>query len=319
MKKILITGCCGFIGFHLTNKLLKKKFEVYGIDNFSKSYDLRFKKQRHAILQKNKKFNFFKKDLKDVNKIKLPKIDIIFHLAAEAGVRKSIDNPLFYIDQNINNTIKIYELARRNKIKKVLYASSSSVYGFNKKYPTKETNSISQPLSVYGISKIATENIAYYYFKIFKISSIGFRFFTVYGPYGRPDMSIFIFFKSIFNNKKIYLFNKGKNFRDFTYIDDVINYLFECMKKINKKKEFFDVFNIGDEKSIGVLKLISIIQKLTNKKAKIILKPKVKLDPEKSLANMNKINNFVGKKFKTKFKIGIINTFEWVKKNKNLF
>ena len=206
-KIILITGVSGFIGFHLAKSLLKKKFKIIGIDNYSKSYETNIKKIRTLKLKENKNFFFYKKDLKNINSfLKNKQIDTIFHLAAEAGVRRSIEKPLEYIEENISNTIRIFEFAKKNKIKKIYYASSSSIYGDKGIYPTSEKIQTNQPISIYGVTKISTENIAHYYFKIFKINSVGFRFFTVFGPYGRPDMSIFIFIKSIIK-KKNYQFN----------------------------------------------------------------------------------------------------------------
>ena len=206
-KKILITGVSGFIGFHLAKLLLTKKYKVIGIDNFSNSYEINIKKIRTSKLKEFKNFTFYKNDLSSIDSfLKVKGINIIFHLAAEAGVRRSIKKPLEYVEENISNTIRIFEYAKKNKIKKVYYASSSSIYGDKGIYPTNERVQTDQPISIYGVTKICTENIAHYYFKIFKINSVGFRFFTVFGPYGRPDMSIFIFIKSIIK-KKNYQFN----------------------------------------------------------------------------------------------------------------
>ena len=150
----------------------------------------------------------------------------------------SQENPELFINDNILKTVKLFEYARQRKINKIFYASSSSVYGNLNKYPSKENLNINKPLSIYGITKSSNEDLAYYYNFVYKINSIGFRFFTVYGPYGRPDMSIYIFFKAFLNNKKIFLFNKGNNYRDYTYIDDVINQIYACIKKTQKRKKF---------------------------------------------------------------------------------
>ena len=314
MKNILITGSAGFIGYHLAQKLLVKKYKVYGIDNFSNSYELKIKKLRIKNLIKNKNFVFYKNDIKNIDKVfKKIKIDLIFHLAAEAGVRKSLKVPIKYIEQNISNTIRVFEYAKKNKIKKIIYASSSSVYGDKGIYPSNEKISLDQPISIYGLTKIGTENIAYYYHKIFNINSIGLRFFTVFGPFGRPDMSIFIFIKSLIKGKTIFLNNYGKNFRDFTYIDDVVFYILTICKKITSKKKFYEVFNIGGEKTLSLNKLIKKLEKYTQKKTKIKLMPKVNLDPDFSLASSKKIKKFTGKNISTNFDEGLKKTISWMK------
>lgn len=313
-KKILVTGSSGFIGFHLCKKLLKKGFEVYGLDNFSKSYSINLKKIRTNELLKFRKFTFFHKDIQEIEKIKI-KFDSIFHLAAEAGVRKSIEKPIHYIDENISKTLKVFEFAKKRKIKKIFYASSSSVYGDKGIFPTKEKVPLDQPISIYGVTKVATENIAYYYFKIFNINSIGFRFFTVFGPYGRPDMSIFIFIKALLKNKIINLNNYGNNFRDFTFIDTIIDYLIEVFLQTKLKTSFFHIFNIGGEKNINLKNLIKKLEILTKKKAKIRKRPRINLDPDYSLADNKKIKKFVRKKIIHNFDYGLKQTVLWMVNN----
>jgi len=312
MKKILITGVAGFIGFHLTNLLLKNGYKVIGIDSIEKSYGKDIKKHRLLILNKQKNFKFFKLSINKIDKIK-DKIDLVIHLAAEAGVRKSLLNPYFYIDQNVNQTIRVFEYMRKKNIKKIFYASSSSVYGDNNVYPSHEKMIIAKPLSIYGITKIASENIAYYYNKIFNINSYGLRFFTVYGPFGRPDMSIFIFFKNILQNKKIILNNYGKNLRDYTYIDDVTHFILKLILKSNNQKKFYDIFNIGGKRNISLIKVVKLIEKISNKKAKLKLAKKNKLDPFNSLASMKKLEKFVNFKKSTKIENGLKFTFNWIK------
>ncbi len=290
--KIIITGVAGFIGFHLSKLLLKKNFEIIGVDNLCKSYGVIHKKRRLEILKKNKNFKFYQIDINKLDRIKESRIDYIIHLAAQAGVRISQENPELFINDNILKTVKLFEYARQRKINKIFYASSSSVYGNLNKYPSKENLNINKPLSIYGITKSSNEDLAYYYNFVYKINSIGFRFFTVYGPYGRPDMSIYIFFKAFLNNKKIFLFNKGNNYRDYTYIDDVINQIYACIKKTQKRKKFFEIFNIGGEKMIKISELVKKISNITNKKTTIVTKGKNKLDPVKSLASNIKIKKF---------------------------
>ena len=310
---ILITGAAGFIGFHLSNLFLNKNHKVIGIDNLCKSYGVKYKRERLKILKKNKNFKFYKIDISNINKIKEKKIDYIVHLAAQAGVRLSQEKPELFINDNILGTVKIFEFARKNKIKKIFYASSSSVYGNSNIFPSSEKININKPLSIYGITKSTNEDLAYYYNFVDDISSIGFRFFTVYGPYGRPDMSIGIFFKALLNKQKIYLFNKGNNYRDFTYVDDIVNQIYACFLKTKNKKKFLKVFNIGGENTILMKNLLKLIQKITNKNTKIIYSKKNKLDPIKSLANNNAIKNFTGYSKKTKINEGLLKVYNNIK------
>tara|TARA_Y100000389_G_scaffold194397_1_gene224334 strand:- start:1027 stop:1980 length:954 start_codon:yes stop_codon:yes gene_type:complete len=310
---ILITGAAGFIGFHLSNLFLNQNHKIIGIDNLCKSYGVKYKKERLKILNKNKNFKFYKLDIKNINKIKEKKIDYIVHLAAQAGVRLSQEKPELFINDNILGTLKIFEFAKKNKIKKIFYASSSSVYGNSNIFPSNEKININKPLSIYGITKSTNEDLAYYYNFVDGISSIGFRFFTVYGPYGRPDMSIGIFFKAFLNKQKIYLFNKGNNYRDFTYVDDIVNQIYACFLKTKNEKKFLKVFNIGGESTILIKNLLKLIQKITNKNTKIIYTKKNKLDPVKSLANNNAIKKFTGYTKKTKINEGLLKVYKNIK------
>ena len=310
---ILITGTAGFIGFHLSNLFLDQNHKIIGIDNLCKSYGVKYKKERLQILKKNKNFKFYKLDINNINKIKEKKIDYIIHLAAQAGVRLSQERPELFINDNILGTLKIFEFARKNKIKKIFYASSSSVYGNSNVFPSSEKININKPLSIYGITKSTNEDLAYYYNFVDGISSIGFRFFTVYGPYGRPDMSIGIFFKAFLNKQKIYLFNKGDNYRDFTYVDDIVNQIYACFLKTKNEKKFLKVFNIGGESTILMKNLVKLIQKITNKSTKIIYAKKNKLDPVKSLANNNAIKKFTGYTKKTKINEGLLKVYNNIK------
>ena len=314
-KKILITGSAGFIGFHLAYKYLEKNYTVIGLDNFCKTYNPKLKKLRISLLKKKKNFIFYKIDLDKINIIKEKNIELIIHLAAQAGVRTSVEKPKFYIRENIEKTISVFEFAKKRKIKKIFYASSSSVYGETNIYPSHEDININKPLSIYGITKACNENIAYYYKAIEKISSIGFRFFTVYGPYGRPDMSINIFFKAILGGQIINLFNKGNNFRDYTYVEDIVNQIYLSTKIV--KNEFYEIFNIGGQRTIKIIDLIRMIEKIVNKKSKIKFLPKNHLDPIKSLADNKKINNFTKYKVNTSIFEGLKKTYLWLKKNKS--
>ena len=265
----LISGSAGFIGFHLSEFLLKKKHTVYGVDDLNSYYDVKLKKSRLDILKKYKNFVFFKRKIEDIKIVKFfkkKKIDIIINLAAQAGVRHSLENPYVYINSNILGQVNMLELAKELKIKKYIYASSSSVYGGNKSLPFSVKDRVDNPISLYAASKKSTELIAEYYSHLYKISSIGLRFFTVYGPWGRPDMATFIFTKNILNGKPINIFNYGKMKRDFTYVDDIISGIYGAINF--KMKKLHKVYNLGNSKPESLLEFIKIIEKNLNKKAK---------------------------------------------------
>ena len=315
--RILITGSAGFIGFHLSKLFLKNKHEVIGVDNLCESYGVEHKIKRLKILKKEKNFKFIKLDVKKIRKLKKKKIDYIIHLAAQAGVRLSQEKPELFINDNILATVELFEFAKKNKIKNIFYASSSSVYGNSNIFPSNEKININKPLSIYGITKSTNEDLAYYYNFVDEINSIGFRFFTVYGPYGRPDMSIGIFFKAFMEKQKIYLFNKGDNYRDFTYVDDIVNQIYSCFEKTLHKKKFLKVFNIGGESSILVKNLVKMIGNITGKKTKIILSKKNKLDPTKSLADNKELIKFTGYRKKTKIFDGLNKVYENLNNEQN--
>jgi len=274
-KKIVITGSSGFIGFHVCDILLKQNYQVIGIDNHNNYYDTKLKNQRLKILKKNKNFNFYKFDIK--NKKKLKKLItkykpyIIIHLAAQAGVRYSFINPQKYIDSNITGFTNILEIMKLLNLKNLVYASSSSVYGDCKTLPFKENLELN-PLNFYGQTKLLNERIANIYEKNFKIKTIGLRFFTVYGPYGRPDMFIPKIINKIKNKKVIELFNNGNHDRDFTFVTDVAHIVYMIVKNINKKFKNNKI-NICNSKKISIKKVIKIIEKETNFKVKIKNKP----------------------------------------------
>ena len=255
---ILITGCAGFIGFHLAYKLSKRR-KVIGIDSLDKYYSVKLKKQRLNLLKKNKKFKFLKIDLNNFKKLKKElknqKIEYIVHLAAQPGVRISTKNPHNTLIQNLLAFSNIIEIARLKKIKKFVYASSSSIYGDTKTYPFVENDYKNIPKSVYGATKLSNEIIANSYSRNFKIQAVGLRFFTVYGPYGRPDMAYYSFLNKLNMKKKIQVFNNGKMMRDFTYIDDVINGIIKVIKTNFKNKH--EILNIGKGKPDDLMDLIN--------------------------------------------------------------
>jgi UDP-glucuronate 4-epimerase len=302
MQKILITGAAGFIGFHLARRLLKKKLIVVGIDNLNNYYDKKIKLERLKILKKNSNFKFIYGDLKkkSIYKKKLLKnIDYIFHFAGQAGVRFSIKNPIKYIEDNIIAYINLLENFKNSKkLKAIFYASSSSVYGNSS---NSSSNIIKhKPISVYAASKLSMELLSNVYFTLYNIRSIGMRFFTVYGPWGRPDMAYFKFCKLILNKKKIEIYNKGNHYRSFTYIDDVVQNILllkNKYKKINFNKE--TVFNIGNPNTESLKKFISLIEKNIKIEAK-----KIYIEKQMGDVLKTKSNNVLEKKlFKFKFKI----------------
>ena len=284
---ILVTGCAGFIGFHFVKKLLNEGHNIVGIDSINDYYDVKIKKDRLKILKKisKKNFKFYKKDLcesKFLEKCFLKhKFAIVVHFAAQAGVRYSITNPESYIQNNIVAFNNVIENCRLFKIKHFVYASSSSVYGMNSKMPLTEEVSVDHPMQLYAATKRSNELVAHSYSSLFKIPSTGLRFFTVYGPWGRPDMSLFKFVKNILNSEPISVYNKGNHKRDFTYVDDIVNGVYLAMKKtpkytkINSKKlkpnlssAPFKIYNIGNGKPISLLSFINIIEKELNIKSK---------------------------------------------------
>ena len=317
--KILVTGCAGFIGYHLCMKLLENKnFFVIGLDNLNNYYDIQLKKNRlKNIKQKSNNFLFIKADICNEKKIKeikkQHKFNYIIHLAAQAGVRYSIINPQSYIKSNLNGFFNILDLAKSQKIKHFIFASTSSVYGESKKFPIKETENTDKPISLYAATKKSNEVIAYSYSYLYKLPATGLRFFTAYGPYGRPDMSLFKFVNSILNNKKIVLFNYGKHERDFTYIDDIVLSINKLIKKPSKKKTPFEIFNIGSGQPKKLTTFLKLIEHFAGKKS-IITYDKMQLgDIYKNHASTNKIKNYINYHPSTNINKGIKSFVIWYK------
>ena len=326
--KIFITGSSGFIGFHLSKKLLDSGHSVHGFDSMNNYYDVKLKKARYEILKKYKKFSFTKNNLenqkvlsKTILKFK-PKI--IIHLAAQAGVRYSIEKPRVYLDSNITGTYNIIELAKKVNVKHLLIASSSSVYGANKKLPFKEIDKTETQLSIYAATKKSTESIAHSYSNIWKVPITMLRFFTVYGPWGRPDMALFKFTKGIIDNKKIDIYNKGKMYRDFTYIDDIVNGIKTLinkapnLKQLNKIKNDslssvapFRVLNIGNTRKVFLLDFIDALEKELGKKAIRNYMPMQKGDVKMTLSDTTLLKKLTGYNPKTNFRLGIKNFLKW--------
>ena len=310
---ILVTGSAGFIGFHVCMKLLTSGHNVYGIDNLNKYYDVNLKKNRLNILKKFKNFHFKKIDIQNINNNKFFNkvgLNLIINLAAQAGVRLSKSKPDIYLKSNVDGFLQMVLFAKSKNIKKFIYASSSSVYGDLLKKNLSE-NKYGKAKSFYGLTKQFNEKIADFYSD--DIMFIGLRFFTVYGPFGRPDMAVYKFTQSIYNNDTVELYNKGKNLRDYTFIDDLVYIIY---KIINSQKIFThknNIFNIGFSKPISTNKLLSIIQNQTNKNVKRKYLPQNKLDLVDTKASTIKINKYFGKINSTKIEQGIEKFLYWYK------
>jgi len=323
--KVLITGSAGFIGFHLSNLLLKNKIKVVGIDNYDEYYDKRIKIDRNKILLKYKNFNFFEKDITDKKEIikifSKNKFDVVVNLAAQAGVRYSLKYPEKYIQSNIVGFCNIIEICKIFKVKNFLFASTSSIYGNSIKFPLKEQYKTDFPLQLYAATKKSNEVISHSYFSLNKINIVGFRFFTVYGPWGRPDMALFKFVNNILLKKKINVFNKGNHYRDFTYVDDIVNGIYKVLKKLEKsnKKPIYQILNIGNNKTISLKYFIKLIEINLGLKAKINYQSFQKGDVFKTHASIKKIEKYYGFKPKTKIEIGVKKFVEWFIENKGKY
>lgn len=331
MKKILITGVAGFIGFHLAKKLLKKKsIVIVGIDNLNNYYDQKLKSDRLSILKRNNSNFIFKKidirDKKKINKLFLiNKFDKVIHLAAQAGVRHVRKNPDSYFDNNVLGFYNILEAARVNKIKHLISASTSSVYGINKKKPFDVNLPADHPTQFYAASKRSNELMAHSYSYMFKLPVSIIRFFTAYGPWGRPDMALYIFVKSIINNKKFNLFNYGNHSRDFTYIDDIIKGIILTMNKVpvmDKKWHLksknsstshapFKILNLGNGTKVLLKKYLSIIEKILKKKGKVNLVGFQAGDLKDSLSDTRDTKKYLNFSPNTNIEYGIKKFVEW--------
>ena len=297
-----------------------KKFRIYGIDNLNNYYDKKLKKKRLSNLINNSNFKFYKFDLN--NKKLLAKnfkrncYDYVFNLAAQAGVRYSISNPRKYFDSNLSGYFNILEECRLNKIKYLFFASSSSVYGDQKKMPLKETMNTDHPKSFYAATKKSNEIMSYSYSKIYKMNIIGLRFFTVYGPYGRPDMTPFSFIKNFYENLPIKIFSFGKHKRDFTYIDDAVNLSVSLFLNLIKKKNksHFDVFNIAKGKSERLSNYINILEKAIKSKFKKIYIKEQPGDVKNTFADTNRIQKITKYKSKVNLEKGVSNFVSWYKR-----
>ena len=317
--KILVTGSAGFIGFHLSLKLLNMKHIVVGVDNINDYYSQKLKRKRLSVLEKKKNFIFHKININKAKKLesifKKYKIEVVINLAAEVGVRSSLKNPGSHIDANIIGFFNILELSKKYKLKHLIYASSSSVYGANKKTPYSIVDKIDKPVSLYAATKASNELMAYTYSHLYKLPTTGLRFFTVYGPWGRPDMAVYSFTRSIFFNKTISVFNNGKNYRDYTYIDDIVDGILKSIQFLPKKSKTlpFDIFNLGNKNTTSTLKLIKTIEKEVKKKAILKLTSPAPGDVVKTLADIKDSKRKLGYKPKISLNVGIREFVKWYK------
>ena len=326
IRKICVTGAAGFIGFHTSKLLISKGYKVYGIDSLNSYYDVGLKKSRKKILEKSKLFTFYKFNISNKKLgILLDKIepDVIINLAAQAGVRHSLNKPHDYVKNNITGFLNILEYAKsKSNIPKIVYASTSSVYGANEKLPFSESDPVDHPLQFYAVTKRTNELMAHAYSNLYDVETIGLRFFTVYGPWGRPDMALFKFTKNILNQKPIEVYNNGEHIRDFTYVTDIAEGVVRAAtknqalsKRFNSKpnlsKAPFYIFNIGANRPIRLMRFIKEIEKNLKLKAKINYLP---LQPGDVMSTKSDIRN-ISKSFDYKPKVnveeGIRNFISW--------
>ncbi len=333
--KILVTGAAGFIGFHLSSKLLAQGHTVVGVDNINDYYDvnLKFARLNQLGIEKNEihynqittsnipnsLFTFLKLNIEDKDNIDTlflnEKFDIVCNLAAQAGVRYSLEKPFNYIDSNITGFLSILESCRNHKVENLIYASSSSVYGLNEKIPFAIEDAVDNPISLYATTKRANELMAHTYSHLFNIKTIGLRFFTVYGPWSRPDMAMFLFTDAILNNKPIQVFNNGNLSRDFTYIDDIVNGISNIVTAFEEKtvKTNYKLYNIGNSKPVKLLDFIEAIEESTGKKAIKEMLPMQLGDVEKTWADVNDLIADFDYKPQTDVKNGVHQFVNWFK------
>ena len=310
MCKILVTGCAGFIGSHLSEKLLKSGHDVIGIDNINDYYDQTQKEDNLKILRQYTDFSFYKEDIVDSDIINRVKPDYVCHLAAMAGVRNSLKNPKLYARVNIEGFINLLEDSVKNNVKHFVYASSSSVYGLNEKVPFSESDSINKCNSSYACSKKCKEIYAKYYNQMYGLSLSGLRFFTVYGPRGRPDMAPFKFLNWIITNQPITKYGNGETFRDYTYIDDIVDGIIKCMFKYNNKCN--RIYNLGNGHPHSLNEFIEICEKICKKKAVIVQYPEQQGDVPKTYADISKAKKELGYEPKISLIIGLKKMYEWM-------
>lgn len=336
MQKVLITGTAGFVGYHLAKAAAKRGFEVSGIDNLNNYYDIHLKKARLEKLAKYKNFTFHQNDISD-KKIMAElfndgEFELVINLAAQAGVRHSLKDPYSYIDSNIVGFTNILEGCRHSRVKHLVFASSSSIYGMNARIPFSVSHNVNHPVSLYAASKKANELMAHTYAHLYGLPCTGLRFFSVYGPWGRPDMAYFSFTKSILDGKPIDVYNFGKMRRDFTYIDDIIDGILRVMKKTPQPNPNWDkenpdagssyapykLYNIGNNNPVGLMEFIDILEKKLGKKAVRNMLPMQAGDVPVTCADINEISKDVGFRPTTSLEEGIDKFVTWYRSYYNV-
>ena len=327
--KILVTGAAGFIGFHTSKKLLERGDVVVGLDNFNDYYDVRLKEARAALLEPYDDFSMMRMELADRDGIERlfaqEKFDKVVHLAAQAGVRYSLENPHSYIDSNIVGTLHILEGCRHNDVEHCVYASSSSVYGANATMPFSIHHNVDHPLALYGATKKANELMAHSYSNLYDLPTTGLRFFTVYGPYGRPDMALFLFTKKILDGEPIDVFNYGKHRRDFTFVDDIVEGVVRTMDNTAQPNEAWSaetpdpgtsrapyrIYNIGNQQPVELMRYIEVIEDCLGKRAEKNLLPMQPGDVPDTYADVQDLVTDVGYKPETPIEEGVRRFIDW--------
>lgn len=319
-RKVIVTGAAGFIGFHLAERLLEDGWQVLGVDSLSAYYDPKIKRKRLAILGEHKKFRFVKLDLKDRKKflelvVKEKPAEIV-HLAAQAGVRYSLIDPWAYADANYLGTLSVFEAARHGGLKRVVYASSSSVYGANTKQPFSENDRVDTPLSLYAASKRANELLAHAYTHLYGIESVGLRFFTVYGTWSRPDMALFKFARNTVQGRPIEVYNRGEMKRSFTYVDDVVAGIVAVLEKPAAGQ--YLIYNLGGSEAVPLMRFVELIEKELGKKADVQLLPLQAGDVPETVADCTSAERDLDYAPEISIEEGIRRFVEWFRANEKL-
>ncbi|KKD37162.1 MAG: NAD-dependent epimerase [Limnoraphis robusta] len=321
--KILVTGAAGFIGFHLSKRLLQRGDTVIGLDNLNSYYDVSLKKDRLEQISSSKDFTFYQLDLADREQIEKlfseQKFEVVVNLAAQAGVRYSITNPHAYADSNLTGFMNILEGCRHTNVGHLVFASSSSVYGANKKIPFAVEDNVDYPVSLYAATKKANELMAHSYSHLYNMPLTGLRFFTVYGPWGRPDMAVFLFTKAILAGEPIKVFNYGKMQRDFTYIDDLVEGIVRVIDNVpqpnteaeSNSKAPYKIYNIGNNKPVELLRMIEVLENCIGKQAVKEMLPMQPGDVPITYANVDALVQDVGFSPDTPIEVGIERFVEW--------